>query len=98
MARWSWDKSERSDWFFLGREFAIRIRTVSITKTTKRKRVNTLILRKETTWKIDILQSLLYNKGEEDEYSRSEFYYDPEDLETSNVEKLKQPSENVLGL
>ena len=25
-----------------------------------------------------------YNKNEEDEYSRSEFYY-PEDLETSNV-------------
>ena len=25
-----------------------------------------------------------YNKSEEDEYSRSEFYY-PEDLETSNV-------------
>ena len=41
------------------------------TKTTKKKIVNTLILRKETTQKIDILQ----RRGEdgEDEYSRSEF-------------------------
>ena len=39
-------------------------------------------LRKETTQNIDFYRA--YSKNEEDEYSRSEFYY-PEDLETSNV-------------
>ena len=38
-----------------------------------------------------------YNNDEEDKYSRSKFYY-PENLETSNVEKLKQTSKNVPEL
>ena len=50
------------------------------TKTTKRKRVNALIFAKKLP-KILIFYRA-YNKNEEDEYSRSEFYY-PEDLETS---------------
>ena len=52
------------------------------TKTTKRKRANTLIFAKKLPKRL--LFNRAYNKNEEDEYSRSEFYY-AEDLETSNV-------------
>ena len=51
------------------------------TKTTKIKRVNALIFAKLPK---RLIFYRAYNKNEEDEYSRSEFYY-PEDLETSNV-------------
>ena len=82
-----------SDWFFLGRDFAIR--TISMetvissvffcsrkpanfaTKTTKRKRVSALIFAKKLPKRLDFYRA--YTKHEKDE-----FYY-PEDLETSNV-------------
>lgn len=59
------------------------------TKTTKRERVNSLVLLKETTKVIDIVQSL--QQGQPDEYSQSEFYY-PKHLKTFNVRKLKEAS------
>ena len=90
-----------SDWFFLGRDFAIRTITMEMvissdiffcfrkpansgfaTKTTARKHVNALIFAKKLPKTLIFYRA--YNKNEEDEYSRSEFYY-PEDLETSNV-------------
>ena len=37
-----------------------------------------------------------YNNDEEDKYSRSKFYY-PENLETSNVEKLKPKHRRKSG-
>ena len=52
------------------------------TKTTKRKRVNALIFAKKLPKRLIFYRA--YNKNEEDEYSRSEFYY-PEDMEMSNV-------------
>ena len=52
------------------------------TKTTARKHVNALIFAKKLPKTLIFYRA--YNKNEEDEYSRSEFYY-PEDLETSNV-------------
>ena len=77
-------KSERSDWFFLGRDFAIR--TVSMEtvqcyvffvleswqiQTTKRKRLNTLIFERNYLKRLIFYRA--YNKNEEHKYSRSEF-------------------------
>ena len=88
------------DWFFLGRDFAIR--TISMETAISsvffcfRKPANSNFATKTTKRKrVNALifakklpKRLIfyraYNKNEEDEYSQSEFYY-PEDLETSNV-------------
>ena len=88
-----------SDWFFLGRDFAIRtismetvIRSlVFFSKAGKfklcnqnyeKKRVNALIFAKKLPKRLIFYRA--YNKNEEDEYSRREFYY-PEDLETCKM-------------
>ena len=99
-------KSELSDWFFLGRDFAIR--TVSMEtvhavyffgfrkprrqiQTTKRKRSNTLIFAKKLPKRL--IFNRAYNKNEEHKYSRSEFFY-PEDL----IQRLTQASANVKAI
>ena len=89
-----------SAWFFLGRDFAIRTISIEIvigsvfflfSKASKFKLCNQTYEKK--TCKCPHLCKTIpktlsfyrtYNKNEEDEYSRSEFYY-PEDLETSNI-------------
>ena len=80
-----------SDWFFLGLDFAISsvfffprnpANSNFATKTTKRKHVNALNFAKKIPKRLIFHRA--YNKNEEDEYSRSKFYYS-EDLEKSNV-------------
>ena len=76
-----------SDWFFLGRDFAIR--TISMETVIKsvffgfRKPAHSNFATKTTKRKrvnALIFAKTLHNKHEKDKYSRSEFYY-PEDLE-----------------
>ena len=57
-------------------------------QTTKRKRSNTLIFAKKLPKRLIFYRA--YNKNEEHKYSRSEFYY-PEDL----IQTLTQISANV---
>ena len=75
-----WSRFRHTDHFHRnGHKLCIFFRKLAnslfATKSTKEKRVSTLILP----------QRLASYRAKEDEYSPSEFYY-PEELETSNVE------------
>ena len=80
-----------SDWFFLGLDFAISSVFFFSPKSGKFKLCNQNYekktcecsqLRKKIPKRLIFHRA--YNKNEEDEYSRSKFYYS-EDLEKSNV-------------
>ena len=106
MVKWSSGKSERSVWFFLGQDFALygpfhKLRFFFLRKSANSKFATKTKKRKQwckyshSSQRI-YLKDKAYNKDEEDEYSRSEFYY-PEDPETSTVEKLIQAPEKAQG-
>ena len=102
-----------SDWFFLGRDFAIRTipmeTVISSVFFCFRNPANSNVATKTTKRKhVNALIFakklpkrlnfyIAYNKNEEDKYSRSEFYY-PEDLETSNAKTESGIGESREGV
>ena len=79
----SWSEFRHTDHFHGNGHKLCNFFVFESCKTTKIKRVNTLILRKKLPKRL--IYYIAYSKYEEEEYSRSEFYC-REDLEMSNVE------------